>query len=401
MKNEFENELSPEVRAKMKKNLIYVIIFAITMFFAALSSAYIISMGDSIWITVPLSSYPKSFWISTILIFLSSIFIEISIRSAKNKNAKGIRISILMTLALGLSFILFQYKGWEKLSENGIMLNTKILVEKGIYGESYKIKMDNKTIHVDGNDYQFEFSKRVKRVNKYTLIDTNNQKNSSDSLVFTYKKLTPNQFSDLQSFMKQFYPQNFPETKEGKHPELTTWSRNSKIHKFKKNKRFKLFLNDKPISIVNGHLYTNDTTKVKSQDIEDLYELSRNIMQNRGVFFPKGTMGIDFNVYLRGDELLYKNGKLYRKKNNQELPEREVTNMRKVDNKGSQFMIGLIFLHCLHILLAIFYLLRLNIKAFNGAFDSGDYLKLKIGAIFWHFLGFLWVYLILFLLFIH
>ena len=76
MKKEFENELSPEVREKMKKNIVYVSIFSIIMVFAGLTSAYIVTMGDSFWLKTP---FPTSFWISTLMIFLSSIFIEFAV----------------------------------------------------------------------------------------------------------------------------------------------------------------------------------------------------------------------------------------------------------------------------------------------------------------------------------
>lgn len=42
---DFSNELSPEIRVKMKKNLLYVGIFSIVMLFAGLTSAYYVNMG--------------------------------------------------------------------------------------------------------------------------------------------------------------------------------------------------------------------------------------------------------------------------------------------------------------------------------------------------------------------
>jgi cytochrome c oxidase subunit 3 len=43
----------------------------------------------------------------------------------------------------------------------------------------------------------------------------------------------------------------------------------------------------------------------------------------------------------------------------------------------------------------------MTINSFSGKYDNGDVLSLRLGAIFWHFLGILWGYLLLFLLFIH
>ena len=47
-------EMDPLVKEKMKKNLVYVSIFSGVMLFAGLTSAYIVSMGDSFWIKFPL-----------------------------------------------------------------------------------------------------------------------------------------------------------------------------------------------------------------------------------------------------------------------------------------------------------------------------------------------------------
>ena len=78
-------EMNPLVKEKMKKNLVYVSIFSVVMLFAGLTSAYIVSMGDSFWIKFPL---PTSFWISTAVIALSSLFIQLGITFAKKDKQK-------------------------------------------------------------------------------------------------------------------------------------------------------------------------------------------------------------------------------------------------------------------------------------------------------------------------
>ena len=47
---DLSKDKDPVINEKMKKNLVYVSIFSIIMFFAGLSSAYIVLMGDSIWV---------------------------------------------------------------------------------------------------------------------------------------------------------------------------------------------------------------------------------------------------------------------------------------------------------------------------------------------------------------
>ena len=87
MKKEFVSELTPEVKEKMKKNLVYIAMFSIIMLFAGFTSAYIVSMGDSFWLKVPL---PSSFWWSTVVIALSSLSYIIAISFAKKGNQNGL-----------------------------------------------------------------------------------------------------------------------------------------------------------------------------------------------------------------------------------------------------------------------------------------------------------------------
>ena len=76
MRKDFNEELAPDVKEKMKKNLVYIGIFSVFMVFAGLTSGYIVSMGDSFWVKFP---FPSAFWISTVIIVLSSLFVQLAI----------------------------------------------------------------------------------------------------------------------------------------------------------------------------------------------------------------------------------------------------------------------------------------------------------------------------------
>jgi len=73
----------------------------------------------------------------------------------------------------------------------------------------------------------------------------------------------------------------------------------------------------------------------------------------------------------------------------------------ETSDTASSFLYIITFLHLLHIFVALIYLLRVTIFSFSGRFTQENHISLKTGAIFWHFLGLLWLYLLLFLLFIH
>ena len=58
-------------------------------------------------------------------------------------------------------------------------------------------------------------------------------------------------------------------------------------------------------------------------------------------------------------------------------------------------------LHLLHIIFTLMYTGKMTILTLRGKFNSQDTLSLRVGAIFWHFLGLLWIYLLVFLIYIH
>jgi len=78
----------------------------------------------------------------------------------------------------------------------------------------------------------------------------------------------------------------------------------------------------------------------------------------------------------------------------------QVKSMESADTASSYLFI-ITFVHLLHIFITLFYVVKLVIRSFTGKINSENTIGIKVGAIFWHFLGVLWIYLLLFLLFIH
>ena len=95
----------------------WVIIAAIVMMFAALSSAYIILSVDTERRVV---SMPRMFFLSTGIILLSSFTIETAKRSLKRGNKTRYLRWIIATLILGLLFLAAQLMGWRQLSAQGV-----------------------------------------------------------------------------------------------------------------------------------------------------------------------------------------------------------------------------------------------------------------------------------------
>jgi len=110
-------------------------------------------------------------------------------------------------------------------------------------------------------------------------------------------------------------------------------------------------------------------------------------------------LGKDFNIYYKGEALEYENRTLKWKGK----PLSAYLQIKAIEtaDTASSFLFIITLLHLLHVFVTLFYLIKITIYSFSGGFTSGDYISLQSGSIFWHFLGFLWLYLLFFLLFIH
>ena len=352
MKRDFSEEMDPTVQEKVKKNLVYVGIFSIVMLFAGFTSAYIVSMGDSFWLKFPL---PNSFWISTAVIVLSSVLFELGIRRAKKDDQKGLKIFMLMTLVAGLLFVVFQFRGYDQLIDFGAhAVNNHIIVTEGRYGDYYEVKYKGNFVEVDGNDY---------------LIDG--------------RKMSEKEFSDLQKFMKQFEVADIK-----KEPVVSQYGGD-----------YVLYLNSQPVGLIDGKLVTAEGKSLEYVDRLRLSQLALNIRDGRGDFFVKGDYGKDFKIFFKGQELQYSNRELL--KDGMKLDKFLQIKAMDTADTATSYLYIITFIHLLHIIVALIYLFRLTIFSFSGRFNSKNNLSLRGGVIFWHFLGLLWLYLLLFLLFIH
>jgi cytochrome c oxidase subunit 3 len=94
------------------KFTMWVAIGSIVMMFAGLTSAFIVKSNQADWKQVEM---PKIFWFSTAAILLSSLTIQLAVRSFKQREMRQYRLLLGSTLALGILFILFQWMGFNEL----------------------------------------------------------------------------------------------------------------------------------------------------------------------------------------------------------------------------------------------------------------------------------------------
>jgi len=350
MKQQYLEELTPEVREKMKRNLVYVSIFSIIMLFAGFSSGYIVSAGGSFWVKY---NFPPAFYISTGFILLSSVVLQIIVSMVKKGNIKPVKIGVLATFILGLGFAWFQWQGYAQLVESGAFANSRITVTEGKYGDYFTLRYKGQYMEIDGNDY-----------------------------FLAGKKVSEEQKEAISRFGKSLENVNHSEKFKG--------SLDPNVEMLYKNQK---------VTLKDGEFYVQDTTKLLFVDMERMEKFAWNLRDKRGDFFHKGEYGKDFVIYYNGQELTYKNRSMYWK--GQKLDTALQMKMNSSKDIATSYLYIITFLHLLHILAALIYMMSLSIRSFTGTLSRFNYISLRMGSIFWHFLGLLWIYLLLFLLFIH
>lgn len=104
-------------KRKSAKPMLWICMISMVMFFAGLTSAYVISMKREDWVTFEL---PTAFTTSTILIVLSSISLILAQQFLKkNKRSFSLILSVV-ALLLGIAFVWQQYVGFNELKSIGL-----------------------------------------------------------------------------------------------------------------------------------------------------------------------------------------------------------------------------------------------------------------------------------------
>ena len=103
--------------ARAKKNILWFGIISLTMSFAGLTSAYVVSKERPDWI----SSFeiPPAFYISLVLILISSLTIHLATRAAKSEKHSRAMVLLITTFLLGVAFVTFQFVGFSEIIASG------------------------------------------------------------------------------------------------------------------------------------------------------------------------------------------------------------------------------------------------------------------------------------------
>ena len=105
------------------KFTLWVGIGSLLMMFAGLTSAYIVKRNLANWQTYDL---PQFFWYSTIVILISSVTMYLAQKAFKQREMKKYRSLLIVTLVLGVLFIVFQVLGFQQLWAKQITLTANV-----------------------------------------------------------------------------------------------------------------------------------------------------------------------------------------------------------------------------------------------------------------------------------
>jgi cytochrome c oxidase subunit III len=115
--NMTQEPMTPEIREKSRKFLLWIGLVSIAMMFAGLTSGYIVRRQTGTWMKFDL---PFTFWISTAVIIISSISMNWSVQLVKKNALKMLPNAALITLILGIGFGVCQFISWAALISRNI-----------------------------------------------------------------------------------------------------------------------------------------------------------------------------------------------------------------------------------------------------------------------------------------
>ena len=106
-----------EKQNRAKKMMLWFGIISLIMSFAGLTSAFIVSSSREDW----LSNFvlPSSFTYSTLIIFLSSMFLYAAKLALKKNQATTTTSLLIGVLVLGIAFIYSQFLGFNQIIDSG------------------------------------------------------------------------------------------------------------------------------------------------------------------------------------------------------------------------------------------------------------------------------------------
>jgi cytochrome c oxidase subunit 3 len=100
-----------------KKFALWLFLVTVVMIFAALTSAYIVRQAEGNWLEYEL---PEIFWMTSVIVVLSSVSLHWAYSSARKDNLLNLRIGMILTVVLGFAFLVGQWYSWIALVDRDV-----------------------------------------------------------------------------------------------------------------------------------------------------------------------------------------------------------------------------------------------------------------------------------------
>ncbi|WP_378181789.1 heme-copper oxidase subunit III [Aquimarina sp. SS2-1] len=106
-----------EKQKRAKKTMMWFGMVSMTMTFAGLTSAYVVSKTREDWLTDLI--FPNAFIISVFVMLTSSIALFLVKKAIENENRGFASLLLLTTLSLGILFVFLQFQGFADIMSQG------------------------------------------------------------------------------------------------------------------------------------------------------------------------------------------------------------------------------------------------------------------------------------------
>ena len=114
---------NPNRRIHPVKFALWLGMASIVMMFGALTSAYLVKQAAGNWLEYKM---PAVFYWNTAVILLSSVMLHSSYRAYLKGNERRYKMGLLLSFALGITFVVLQYIGWSQLFSVGVDLKQNV-----------------------------------------------------------------------------------------------------------------------------------------------------------------------------------------------------------------------------------------------------------------------------------
>ena len=114
---------NPNRRIHPVKFALWLGMASIVMMFGALTSAYLVKQAAGNWLEYKM---PAVFYWNTAVILLSSVMLHSSYRAYLKGNERLYKMGLLLSFALGITFVVLQYIGWSQLFNVGVDLKQNV-----------------------------------------------------------------------------------------------------------------------------------------------------------------------------------------------------------------------------------------------------------------------------------